>query len=432
MGFNHKRHSLFLKIPFLKIVKFLNNKRVIESYQMKLLVLKDYYHEFIQILYYLKQIGTISLFNFYFPIEIIIYIVNMYINIFYIQHVKIYSECNYIAILVKNKLYYHGNGLAYKSFGHKKYSKKFKKIDHDIEYFTPGNGITTFIITKEGLFGCRDLYMDYNEDDFYSDTSKKNITKFKKIKIAYNNIKSIECGYDFTYILTNDGDLYSSGFNENGCLLIHNKLRGYSFKYFKKTDIKTVIAISCGIDHALVLTSQGLLAVGSIEKGQLGNRFIKDENDPYTYIETYEMTVIDFKCGNRYSYILLSNGGLYSTGHNKYGQLGLGHLNPVHTLTRIELQNIISFQCSDMVSMVLTKDGLYGCGNCYASPIRPEYNTIPIPTFMKINIKNIISYSCSFNYSVFKTEDDIICFPDTLTRSGSKKYNIKKLFNVVS
>jgi alpha-tubulin suppressor-like RCC1 family protein len=90
------------------------------------------------------------------------------------------------------------------------------------------------------------------------------------------------------------------------------------------------------------------------------------END-YKYINLFEnisyiKNVISLSCGEGYA-LILTKEGLYSSGYNNKGQLGLGHNFDIRLFEKINIENVISFSCGYNHTVVITENGLYSCGS---------------------------------------------------------------------
>ena len=69
-------------------------------------------------------------------------------------------------------------------------------------------------------------------------------------------------------------------------------------------------------------------------------------------------------CGATDTAVISDEGNVYVAGTNKYGQLGLGHTNPVPTLTQIpDLPPVSKITLGQYYAAIITKEGdLYTCG----------------------------------------------------------------------
>ncbi|XP_049887835.1 RCC1 domain-containing protein 1-like [Pectinophora gossypiella] len=152
----------------------------------------------------------------------------------------------------------------------------------------------------------------------------------------------IDCGYEHFILLTDAGKVYTWG-NGRRLQLGHGDLSNFDLP----TEVEAlsgikVAKVSAGGWHSLVLSEYGdVYAWGWNDTGQLG---IKSEPDnPAGVLKTEGLksyplpTVVDFfdsndkevnldvkdiACGSRHSTIILEDNSVWSSGCNKYGQLG--------------------------------------------------------------------------------------------------------------
>lgn len=145
----------------------------------------------------------------------------------------------------------------------------------------------------------------------YSFTKTNNENKFNYINFS-SNIKKIDSGNNFLYVLTEDGNLYSSGDNFHGQLGQGNYC-----------DYKILTAI----------------------------------NLPFK--------VKDVFCGPKYVYIISDNNKLYSCGENYDGQLGLGHNANVNSFTFVNINKdyqICNVKISKNAIYIIANNEIYNCG----------------------------------------------------------------------
>jgi len=211
-----------------------------------------------------------------------------------------------------------------------------------------------FILTKEGLFG----FGSTNYGQLGIDESRY-ITGLVKIKIE--NVITVSCGKRHSMILTKEG-LFSCGDNRLGQL-------GISFKGFKreklhKVDLRNVIDVKCGARHTVALTTDGLYACGQV---RYIKPFIKDDIFDYDskssiFSKSDIQNVISFSCGADFTLVLTTD-GLFGCGKSDYGQLGKITPKVFYTFQKIAVDNVVAFACGYEHSLILTRQGLYGCGN---------------------------------------------------------------------
>ncbi|EFC35755.1 predicted protein [Naegleria gruberi] len=158
-------------------------------------------------------------------------------------------------------------------------------------------------------------------------------------------ISHISTGACHSAFLSNSGKLFMCGFNINGEIGMGQSIR-YSFTpkkpifrypYPYMDESPTIRAISCGLDHTIVVTENGeVFSTGKNEDGQLGLGDVKNRYEfnmvEYFENETLNSKIIDVECGMCHSIFIgtqsknsnNSKQEFYMSGCNKYGNLGLG------------------------------------------------------------------------------------------------------------
>lgn len=223
------------------------------------------------------------------------------------------------------------------------------------------------ILTTKGLYVTgRNASGQLGLDNFIDQST------FQKVCVCYSgDIISVNVGISHTIILTISG-LYSCGSNHYGELGLDIDYSSTSQNTFKKIDNKfyegNIISVSCGYNHTMILTTIGLYGCGNNNDGQLGidipydnktKKFLKINN------KTYDGDIIQLYCGTNNSIIVTSN-GLYGCGENRAGQLGLGTNSNQHTFKKINIDfnnnDIVSIICGISCTMILTVNELYISG----------------------------------------------------------------------
>ncbi|KMQ90034.1 rcc1 and btb domain-containing protein 1 [Lasius niger] len=189
-----------------------------------------------------------------------------------------------------------------------------------------GNGGNrALIVTKD-----KDVFtLNYNEDDNF----KTGDTHFglypKKIEeLCGKNIKTFACNSCFILALTEEGEVYSWGFNKkrgsDHALLTF--MRASTPTRVADLSEKRIVDIACGSDHFLALTSDGrVYAWGKNKSGQIGNGF-------YTYSDDYSSPtqvkhelegkkIVHIACGSMFNMGVTDKGKLYGWGDNESGQI---------------------------------------------------------------------------------------------------------------
>lgn len=119
-----------------------------------------------------------------------------------------------------------------------------------------------------------------------------------------------------------------------------------------------VIQIAAGTFHTALVTVDGrLFTTGSNRYGQLGFTSICDSVS-LTQVPGVN-NAVKVACGSHFTLFLTSEGQVYGCGHNKYGSLGDDYQDPTTTFRLIsELSGIIDIACGDFHTALINE-----CGN---------------------------------------------------------------------
>jgi alpha-tubulin suppressor-like RCC1 family protein len=214
-----------------------------------------------------------------------------------------------------------------------------------------------------------------------------------------------------------DNLLYGTGLNTNGQLgLGNNTAKILRFTQITFPDSKSVKLGACGSAHTVVLTTDNFLyATGRNSEGQLGlsNNTPQNIFQPCFQIPSNK-TIKDIDCGSFFTVFLTTDGLLYGTGQNSFGQLGLNITNNPTTFQLITIPNKLIKQvaCGGNHTVVLTTDFLlYVTGLNTSGQLGIGNNiTPPQKTFQQITIpgKIIKQVSCGGEYTVVLTTDNLL------------------------
>eukprot|EP01024_Parvocaulis_polyphysoides_P009013 TRINITY_DN12734_c0_g1_i2.p1 TRINITY_DN12734_c0_g1~~TRINITY_DN12734_c0_g1_i2.p1 ORF type:complete len:432 (-),score=48.71 TRINITY_DN12734_c0_g1_i2:202-1497(-) len=173
-------------------------------------------------------------------------------------------------------------------------------------------------------------------------------------------IKEAACGAEHTIAVCEDGEVYGWGWGQYGNLgdgERHDRWQPTKVKGLEGIQLRQ---ISCGWRHNLALSTEGVIYVWGWNKyGQLG---VADNNDRSTAVPITsgigQTQVISG--GWRYSMSVDQNGDIYAWGWNKFGQLGLGHCEACNTpqkVSSMEGCNIELLACGWRHSMAVSRNG---------------------------------------------------------------------------
>lgn len=270
---------------------------------------------------------------------------------------------------------------------------------------------TTFILKTDGTLlgvGSNKTYLlGLGEDD----TDKSNFTP-----IPVNNVKAVSVGYYHTQLLKKDGSVWAAGNTGYGGLGVGDEKER---KEFSATNLTSdVVAVSAGYDHSLALKKDGtvwaagdgyVLGKGGSEKvlsfiqifsgakaiatGGYHSLVLKDDGTVYglglnvhgelgvgsdeSQINSFTQAidasgatlngVVAIAAGYDHSLALKSDGTLWATGYNSYGQLDTGDGDNRTKFTQVA-SGIKSVSAGNTHTVVVKKDGtsaVWGTVNIY-------------------------------------------------------------------
>ena len=219
----------------------------------------------------------------------------------------------------------------------------------------------TFILKNDGtLWSCgHNIYGELG----LGDTSHR--YTFTQITTNADDIKSVYCGAYHTFILKNDGTLWGTGYNSSGGLGLGDTTKRTTFTQIT-TNADNVKSVYCGYYHTFILKNDGTLwGCGDNSSGQLGLGDYTNRTT-FTQVTTNTNDIKEIYYGGGHTFILKNDGTLWGTGYNPNGQLGLGDTKHRYTFTQIitNADNIKEIYCGEVHTIILKNDGtLWGCGD---------------------------------------------------------------------
>lgn len=261
--------------------------------------------------------------------------------------------------------------------------------------------------------------------------------------------KQVSCGFYFNMCVSEDGNVYSFGYNSSGELGHGNTIVNTSPKQIEC--LENIDFIECGFDYAICKSIENdIFCWGYNGKGQLGIGTTENHKIPFK-CTNYPENIVDIKCGDNHTLVLTSNQDVYSCGGNDFGQLGrymstfgkfsasLEKINTLSEITRIECGIYHSLCIDKSKNLYVFGSNIYGqlgVGGRQTHPIKHPTltNIIDISsgggqTFVKTESNEIFTFGNNkflqlgittpkdaqpSPVKVFKDKEDIWCTPLTI------------------
>ena len=259
--------------------------------------------------------------------------------------------------------------------------------------------------------------------------------------ISVSDIKQIACGDGFTFILKNDGSLWACGYNNYGQLGLGNTTTYNTFTQVTTNVNNDVKQIACGYSYTFILKNDGSIwSCGYNSDGQLG---INDANNKTTFTQVTTNINNDVKqisCGYSHTFILKNDGSIWSCGFSYYGQLGLGDTSYINTFTQVTTNinnDVEQIACGRDCTFILKNDGsVWSCGyNYYGQLGLNDFDNRTTFTQVTTNINNDVKFvACGAYHSFILKNDDSVwsCGANGSGQLGLNNTNIKTTFTQVT
>ncbi|XP_015258098.1 PREDICTED: probable E3 ubiquitin-protein ligase HERC3 [Cyprinodon variegatus] len=233
---------------------------------------------------------------------------------------------------------------------------EFVRCDEKIQAVSCGDEVT--LLSESGKIFCMD----------------PNLTPFQSSPLQALSsiiITQIACGSHHTLALAKGGGVYTWGEDSRGQLGLGTGNSGSgSPQHVQTLSAIPVVLISAGAEHSFALSvSGGVFGWGGNDCGQLGLGDSEDRNTPTSVSYLNMKKVVHISCGKEHTVVLTKDGVVFTFGSGKYGQLGhnsfQNELRPrlvaelwgakvtktacgrYHTLVLTDPLNVYSFGCND-------------------------------------------------------------------------------------
>ncbi len=218
--------------------------------------------------------------------------------------------------------------------------------------------------------------------------------------IAGKSVVSISAGSNHTTCLCSDGTVFAFGGNSSGQLGNNSAVSSSVPVQVVATGVlmgKTVVSLSSGSSHTLLLCSDGTAAgFGSNSDGQLGNGSTTTALVPVLVNASGVLAgkfIVSLCSGNAISFATTSDGSILSWGRNTFGALGNNSTTsssvPVVVLRSGSQVNLRSRVASASTHALLVSSIPASSGLVRFRPVGSSISTLPAPAFSP-SVKNYL------------------------------------------
>ena len=286
-------------------------------------------------------------------------------------------------------------------------------IDNDVKQIDCGYYHTIILKNDGSVWSCG--YNTYGQLGLNSTT---NYTSFTQVTTNINNdVKQISCGYQHTFILKNDGSVWSCGINSSGQLgLGTSGSDTYQTTFTQVTtninnDVEEVICAGTG-NHTFIIKNDG--SVWSCGKNNYGQLGLNDTTDRTTFTQVttnINNDVEQISCGGGHTFIIKNDGSVWGSGYNTYGGLGLDDTTNRTSFTQVTYNinnDVKQIACGAYHTVILKNDGsVYSCGyNRYGRLGLGDTTDRTTFTQVTTNINNDVKEVVCGTYHTFILKND--------------------------
>ncbi|XP_008552683.1 probable E3 ubiquitin-protein ligase HERC4 isoform X2 [Microplitis demolitor] len=238
----------------------------------------------------------------------------------------------------------------------------FKKAT-EVKDIACGNNYT-IVITHDGkIYSCG----NNDSGQLGHDKPRKKLQLVSDLDVFV--FKKAVCGASHTLAINEWGQLFSWGCNSDGQLGLSSYVPIQETpRMVKSLATSTVIQVSCGYKHAIALTNNGqLYSWGLNDEGQLGlGPEVKIEHKPQLIKSLGAVPIAYIACGGYHTIVVSKSGAIYAWGRNTFGQLGVNGIQSVYLpcqLRTLRNSKVRHVSCGEDFSAFLTMDGgVFTCG----------------------------------------------------------------------
>lgn len=190
------------------------------------------------------------------------------------------------------------------------------RLPNDNKFLSVSCGInhTLAIDKNNNLWGCgfnNYHQLGLNVDDYF----------YEMVSIKLNfSVLSINCGAYYSFLVDEEGNLWCAGDNNSGELGLGNHSQYENVRTFTKVKSNTFFdVVSCGYNSTLALDINGnVWSTGYNEQGQLG---LGDHKNRDFFTKINHTNIKSISCSEFYSLILDENNNLLISGYEPHNPL---------------------------------------------------------------------------------------------------------------
>lgn len=230
----------------------------------------------------------------------------------------------------------------------------------------------------------------------------------EKIKKIASKAKDIGMNYRCGHYVSDNGDLYGTGFNNNGQLGVGDVTKRDTF-IKTNTRVKKILPLEYA--NIAIKDTNDIYICGLNNYGQLGvgSRYDSRNNDNrifnYKHMNFVMGDLTSIK--NRHNFILLNNKIVIPTTKDIDYGLVLGNLYKGDLYTELPYEDIKEVSISKTHIIILLNDGtMYGCGTNYHGELLQDLSINQVDEFVQINVSDVKHVSCGDNFTYFIKSDD--------------------------